>query len=98
MFNLIYVTHGSYEEAEKAVSHLLSKQLIKCANTFPINSQFWWLWKIDKSEEIVTILKSKKEDWEILLKEIKAIHPYDIPCIIKIEVEANKEYEDWINE
>ncbi|EKE29300.1 MAG: hypothetical protein ACD_2C00193G0021 [uncultured bacterium (gcode 4)] len=98
MFIMVYVTHENEEEAQKVVSHLLDKQLIKCANTFPISADLWWLWKIDKNEEMVTILKAKKENWLILKEEISKIHPYDVPCIIKIEVEANEAYEAWINE
>ena len=29
--------------------------------------------------------------------EIKNSHPYETPCIIKINVESNKDYEAWIN-
>ena len=25
------------------------------------------------------------------------IHPYTTPCIIKFNIEANEEYENWIN-
>lgn len=97
-FILIYTTHENKEEADKITSHLLEKKLVACANIFPINSTFWWLWKIERSDEVVTILKTKRENWEIVKKEIKKLHPYKIPCIIKIEVEANEEYENWIRE
>lgn len=96
-FIIIYVTHENKEEANKVTSYLLEKKLIACANIFPITSTFWWEWKIDNSDEFVSILKTRKDNWEIVKNEIKKIHPYKIPCIMKIEVEANKEYEDWIN-
>ncbi|MFH1359074.1 MAG: divalent cation tolerance protein CutA [archaeon] len=35
---------------------------------------------------------------KIVAKEIQKIHSYDIPCIIKINVEVNKEYDDWISD
>ena len=28
--------------------------------------------------------------------EVEKIHSYDIPCIIKIPIEANKSYFEWI--
>lgn len=75
---------------------MLNKKLIACYNLFPITSSYWWNSAIENSNEFVTLLKTKKSNWEKIKDEIKNIHPYKIPCIIKYEVEANQEYEDWI--
>jgi periplasmic divalent cation tolerance protein len=96
-FIIIYVTHENLENAEKLASHLLQKKLIACANFFPIKSSFWWKGKIENSEEIVSLLKTRKENWEKVKSEIKKIHPYETPCIMKINVEANEDYESWVN-
>ncbi len=96
-FIIIYVTYPNMEEATKIVSHLLQKKLIACANYFPIRSSFWWKGKIDNSDEIVSILKTKKENWEIIKSEIKKMHSYETPCIMKLDAEANTEYELWVN-
>lgn len=29
-------------------------------------------------------------------KAVEAIHPYEIPCIMKLEVESNEAYAAWI--
>ena len=55
-----------------------------------------WKGKMENSSEIVTILKTKKENWNVVKKEIEAIHPYECPCIIKLDVEANSAFEDWL--
>ncbi len=86
------------EEAKKVTSHLLQKKIIACANFFPITSSFWWKGKIDNSNEIVALLKTKKQNWEKVKSEIKKIHSYETPCIMKLDVEANKDYEDWIED
>ncbi len=96
-FILIYVTHENQENAEKIINHLLKNKLIACANLFPITSSYWWKGKIQNSKEIVSLLKTKKENWEKVKQEIIKIHPYETPCIIKISVEANEDYESWIN-
>lgn len=95
-FITIYVTYYSKEEAEKIWNHLLNKKLIACYNLFPITSSYSWKWKIENSNEFVTLLKTKTSNWEKIKDEIKNIHPYETTCIMKTEVEANKEYEDWI--
>lgn len=96
-FIIIYITHKNLKEAKKIVSHLMRKKLIACANFFPIGSAYWWKGKIVSVKEMVSIVKTRKENWKKVHDEVKKIHPYETPCIMKIEVEANQDYADWIN-
>ncbi|MFC1691432.1 divalent-cation tolerance protein CutA [Nanoarchaeota archaeon] len=95
-FILIYTTNKDLEESQKIANALLEKKLIACANFFPIKSAYWWQGKINNDDEYVSILKTKPDNWESVKKEIKQLHSYDCPCIIKMDVEANSEYEDWV--
>jgi periplasmic divalent cation tolerance protein len=70
--------------------------LIACANFLQIESSYWWKGKIEDSREVVSIVKTKKGNWGKLKSEIEKIHPYEIPCMMKFEVEANKDYEEWV--
>lgn len=97
-FIVLYVTCKDKKEAEKISSALLDKKLIACVNFFPIQSSFWWKGKIDNSNEIVALLKTKKENWKVVEEEIKKLHSYETPCIMKFDVEANDDYEKWVNE
>ena len=47
---------------------------------------------------MVSLLKTKEENWEKVKAEILKIHLYKTPCILKINVEANEEYERWVRE
>ncbi len=96
-FILIYVTHQNSEEANKITSHLLEKKWIACGNCFPITSSYWWKASIAKETEFVSILKTRTENWELVKNEIETIHPYQVPCIMKLDVEANSSYEQWIH-
>jgi periplasmic divalent cation tolerance protein len=95
-FILIYVTHKNLKEAKKVAEHLLKKRLIACANFVPIESSYLWKGKIESGKEVVSLLKTKKENWLKVKKEVEKIHPYDIPCIIKLEVESNNPFAQWI--
>lgn len=95
-FIIIYITHKNLKEAKRVTETLLKEKLIACANYFPIESSYWWNGKITNSKEIVSIVKTKKENWTKVKKAVEAIHPYEVPCIMKIEVESNKSYADWI--
>ena len=97
-FIVIYITHKNLKEAKKVSDYLLKHKLIACVNYFPIESAFWWKGKIAKSKEIVSLVKTKKENWTKIKAEVKKIHPYNTPCIMKFGVEANSDYEKWVND
>lgn len=92
----IYITASTKKEAKKIATYLLKKRLIACANIFPINSLYWWKNKIVDENEIVLIAKTKEENFEKVKSGVEKIHSYTIPCIIKIPVDANRKYLDWI--
>ena len=96
-FLTVYVTHPSKPEAAIMTGALLNMRLIACANSFPIESVFWYEGFLTKSEEFVTIYKTLPEKYEALEAHILANHKYEIPCIMKLAtVEANASYEAWI--
>lgn len=95
-FVFVYITNPSEEKARKIAKHLLNKKLIACANIFPISSLYWWKEKIADEKEFVLIAKTSKANFEKVEKEVEKIHPYKIPCIIKIPVSSNKKYFDWL--
>ncbi|MDP3728557.1 MAG: divalent-cation tolerance protein CutA [bacterium] len=95
---LIYSTHKNKEEAEKIVKHLLEKKLIACANFFPIESSYLWKGEIESGKEYVSLLKTQEKLWGEVKREIEQIHPYETPCILKMNVEANYSFDKWIQE
>lgn len=92
----IYITNSSKKEAQKIAKHLLRGKLIACANIFPIESIYRWEGKIENKKEYILIVKTIKDKYERVKTEVEKIHSYDIPCIIKIPIEANKSYFEWI--
>lgn len=95
-FIIIYITHPNMKEAKRVCEALLKEKLIACANYFPIESSYWWKGKIENTKEIVSIVKTRKSNWAKVKKAVETLHPYEIPCIMKLEVESNKSYSDWI--
>jgi periplasmic divalent cation tolerance protein len=93
---VVYVTYPNLKTAKRIVNVLLEKRLIACANLFPIESIYRWNDRVENSKEIVSVLKTDEKNWSKLQKTICELHPFDVPCIIKIKVEVNKEYSDWL--
>jgi periplasmic divalent cation tolerance protein len=97
-FIAVYITHPSQEEATRLSEHLVRLRLAACSNVFPIHSLYLWSGEIQKDHEWVSIIKTRPELWEEMVVEVEINHPYDVPCIAKIEMEANEAYETYIRE
>lgn len=97
---VVLVTCSSKKEAVAIVNALLRKKLIACANLIAgVESKFRWKGKIDKAKEVLVILKTRREYFRRIEKEVKRIHSYEVPEIVALPViEGSKIYLDWINE
>ena len=93
---IIKVTFPNIEETKRVCTYLLQHKLISSANYFPIKSISSWTGSIKEVKEYIAFLKTKSTNWEKVRDKIKEIHPYKIPCIIKINAEANVDYKSWI--
>jgi len=92
-----YITNPSKEEAKRIAKHLLDKRIIASANIFPIESMYWWEGKITEGSEFVLIAKTSIANSQALEDEVASIHPYNVPCIIRINAFANTVFSEWLN-
>lgn len=95
---LIYVTFPNFKTEKKCVNILLKKKLIACANSVKMKSTSKWTKKIVSVNEVLTILKTKKGNYKKIKNELEQVHPYIVPCILKINAESNTKYEKWVKE
>ena len=65
------------EVARKIVDTLLEKKLAASCHTSNINSKYWWNGKIEEETEILIDIRTKKELFKEIEKEILKIHDYD---------------------
>jgi|TARA_Y100000031_G_C8127185_1_gene341116 periplasmic divalent cation tolerance protein len=93
---ILYITCKDEEEAVKISKHLLEKRLIACSNIHPIRSLYWWEGKIQDTKESVIIAKTIEKNYNKIKEEVTKLHSYDIPCILKIDAEANESYDEWV--
>ena len=98
---VVYITCDSKDEAIKIGKHLLKKRLCGCVNIFEnIRAIYFWPPKKDKLEEgkeTVLLVKTIKEKFKEIEKEVKKIHSDNVPCIFSIKVDkVSKPYFDWL--
>ena len=95
-FILIYITNPDKKTALKIARHLLEKRLIACGNIYKSDSLYHWRGEIVKEGEYILIAKTIAKNYEKVKKEVEKIHPYKIPCIVRITASANKKYLKWL--
>jgi len=93
---LVYITCKDEKEAVKISRHLLEKRLIVCSNIHPIRSLYWWEGKIQDDKEFAIIAKTIDKNYGKIKEEVSKLHSYDVPCILKIDAEANERYDKWV--
>ena len=95
---LAYVTTKNQKEALSIGTKLIKKKLAACINIIPsMISRYEWKGKIETGKESVLIVKSLEHKKEILIKEIKQMHSYSVPCILFFDASGgNKDYVDWL--
>ena len=100
MYMMILMTASSKEEGEKIIQKLLEEHLIVCGNILDsVTSLFWWEGKIDKSKEVLCVLKTKAALFSPVEKRIKILHSYEVPEIIGLPIqEGSPAYLRWIDE
>lgn len=99
-FIVVMVTCSSNREAKKIAGSLLDKRLVACANIVPgIRSRFWWKGEIESAREVLVMMKTKKENFKKIEREVKSLHSYDVPEIIATPViMGSKQYLKWIKD
>ena len=100
MHIVILVTAKDEAQANKIVEKLVEEKLIACANIVPgIRSIFRWQGKVDRADEVLLVLKSRRRHFPAIVKAVKALHSYDVPEVIALPiVEGNKDYLNWLTE
>jgi len=96
-FNFVYITAPTKKEAKRIANVLVSEKLAACCNIFKMDSVYWWKGKIEKTGEYGIFAKTKKSLVEKIIKRVKEIHSYSVPCIISFNIEkGSKDFLNWI--
>jgi periplasmic divalent cation tolerance protein len=91
------LTTAQGDTAQKIIQALLSKELAACVQVMPIKSYYVWQGVAREETEDLLIIKAKIADWAQIEAEIRTAHDYDVPEILRFDVDAGaKSYLDWI--
>jgi periplasmic divalent cation tolerance protein len=88
------------EKGEGLAKLLVEKKLAACVNVVKgLRSFYWWKGKIEEDDEELLIIKTSREAYGELEKQIKENHPYTVPEIIALPIIlGNLDYLAWMDE
>jgi periplasmic divalent cation tolerance protein len=97
-FAVVLVTAPDLKTARKLARAALTSRWAACANLVPkIESHYWWQGKLERSAEVLLVLKTATARLADLEKCILAHHPYDTPEFIVLALASgNARYLDWL--
>jgi periplasmic divalent cation tolerance protein len=95
---LVFTTLPSADKAAELAKALVEERLAACANLLPaIRSIYRWQGKLQDENEVLVLLKTRAEHLERLKLRILELHPYEVPEVLAVPVEAGYQpYLDWI--
>jgi periplasmic divalent cation tolerance protein len=95
---LVYTTWPSAAEAEAAGRALVRQRLAACVNILPgMVSIYAWQGAVERAEEAVMILKTRRALAGRLSEAVRARHPYDVPAILVLPtLSVDADYAAWI--
>ena len=95
---LVYVTMPDSASAQAFCETLVRERLAACANILDgAKSVYWWRDALETATETVCLFKTARERFPAFLERAKALHPYDVPCIVAWPLEqGNQNFLDWI--
>ena len=87
-------------DAEGLASRLVRDQLAACVQIgAPVTSVYQWEGTIERSDEQLLWIKTRRHLFSRVESAIKAVHPYEVPEIIALDVlQGHAPYLAWIGE
>jgi len=97
---LALMTAPSVEVAEQLVRTLVEERVVACGNIVPgLTSIYRWRGAVEREPEVLVILKTTKSAVPRLLERAPALHPYEVPEVLVLPVEAgHAAYLEWLTE
>ncbi len=95
---IVLVTAPDFKTARRLARLALDRRLIACANLVPrIESHYWWQGKVERSSEVLLVLKTTPSCLARLQRLIIAEHPYDTPEFLVLPINGgNRRYLNWL--
>lgn len=95
---VVFCTCPDETTAERIASALVDDGLAACVNRIPgVVSTYRWNGETRHGHEFLLLIKTTSERFDALREHIVALHPYELPEIIAVDIARGlPAYLDWI--
>jgi periplasmic divalent cation tolerance protein len=96
----VHITCPSREQATVLARALVEERLAACVNILEnVRSVFHWNGALNEEDEVLCLVKTRRELFAALSARVAELHPYDVPEILAFEVAAGSPaYLNWLRE
>ncbi|MCP4870542.1 MAG: divalent-cation tolerance protein CutA [Proteobacteria bacterium] len=87
------------DHADAIATALVQERLAACVNLLPVTSVYRWEGAICRDPEVTALIKVRADGVDALRERLLELHPYDLPEIVVIPVQATGSltaYIDWV--
>lgn len=97
---VVLSTVARAEDAERIGQALVARGLAACVNVVPgLVSIYRWKGEVERAEERLLLIKTRRETFAALREALVALHPYDVPEVLALPIEdGHAPYLAWLDE
>lgn len=95
---LVICTFPNEGEARQIGTHLVERQYAACVSFIPrVESIYQWEGKLCQEAEVMALIKTTREGFSVLSRELLAMHSYDEPELVAVPVaDGSAGYLAWV--
>lgn len=96
--HVLLSTIPDIESGARLARTLVEESLAACVNLVPgVRSIFRWEGAIEDASEVLMVMKASADAIPALISRVEALHPYDVPEVLALEVADGAEsYLEWV--
>ena len=97
---VVLSTVARAEDAERIGRALVARGLAACVNVVPgLVSIYRWKGDVERAEERLLLIKTRRETFSALREALVALHPYEVPEVLALAIEdGHAPYLAWLDE
>lgn len=98
-YGMVLTTFSNEKQARPVIDEILRLKLAACVQEIKIKSHYTWKGELCHEDEILVLIKTRKELYPDLEEKLQEIHPYETPEILLVDVEkGGAAYMAWLDE
>jgi len=93
----VYTTVPDAETADEMARTLVEERVAACVNAHEVSSTYRWEGEVVEEDEVALDVKTALP-FEDVRDAVVELHPYDVPAVLRLDVEGDEAYADWVKE